>query len=82
MAVHVGEAESALRFVVATLCRLLVPYARRLEVDRQGELAELVGLAELKLCVAVATLRRLPVALQRLRFAAGELERLSCFVLK
>ena len=82
MAVHVGEAESALRFVVATLCRLLVPCARRLEVDRQGELAELVGLAESKLCVAVATLRRLPVALQRLRFAAGELERLSCFVLK
>ena len=80
-----GISESALRIVVATLCRLLVPYARRLEVDRQGELAELVGLAESKLCVArkaIATLRRLPVALQRLRFAAGELERLRCFVLK
>ena len=83
MAVHVGEAESALRFVVATLCRLLVPCARRLDVDRQGELAELVGLAESKLCVAVATLRRLPVALQRLlSFVAGELERLPCFELR
>ena len=68
MAVHVGEAESALRFVVATLCRLLVPYARRLKVDRQGELAELVGLAESKLCVArkdVATPRRLLVPHKR-----------------
>ena len=39
----------------------MVPCARRLEVDRQGELAELVGLAESKLCVArkdVATPRR------------------------
>jgi hypothetical protein len=82
--------------VVATLRRLLeirarrlevghytqVPCARRLEVDRQVELAELVGLAESKLRVAVATLRRLPVALQRLRFAAGELERLRCFELR
>ena len=63
---------------------LLGPHALRPEVDRQGELAaELAGLAESKLCVAVATLRRLPVALQRiLSSVAGELERLPCFVLK
>ena len=60
-----GPAESPLRVAVATLCRLLVALERRLEVDRQGELANLVGEAESEMRGVVATLRRLPVPLQR-----------------
>ena len=63
----------------ATLRRLVVPRARLQEVDRQGELAELVGGSETELRPTVATLRCLPVPLQRLVVVDRQVE-LAFFV--
>ena len=48
-----------LRRSVATLRRVLVERARRVEVDRQVQLAVFVGNSELSLRVFIATLHRL-----------------------
>ena len=57
----VGASETELHPGVATLRRVLVERTRRVEVDRQVELAVFVGASETELRPSEATLRRVLV---------------------